>query len=104
MPLTVLYGTETGCARDVAERIASLAVATGFRDVSWDAMDALPIARWTSLGGPLVLVCSTTGQGDTPATMQRTWAEMLTLECPRVDGIDFAVFAHSFRECTNTRI
>lgn len=91
-PLTVLYGTETGTARDMAERIASLAVSTGFAGVGWDAMDAVPVSSWASLGGPVVLVCSTTGQGDTPATMQNTWATLLQVDCPRLDGVDFAVF------------
>jgi NADPH-ferrihemoprotein reductase len=90
--LTLLYGTETGTARDMAERIAALAVSTGFPRVQWHAMDEVPVAQWPHLGGPVIFVCSTTGQGDTPATMLKAWDALRAAECPRLDGLLYAVF------------
>jgi NADPH-ferrihemoprotein reductase len=90
--VTVLYGSETGTARDIAERIAGLAVKSGFPGVGFAAIDDIPMEHLPQLDGPVVFVASTTGQGDTPETMKATWARMLTGDCPRLDGLRFAVF------------
>ena len=70
-PLTVLYGSQTGTAQEVAERIYWAARRRGFQpDIS--AMDYFP--RDQLPGCRLVVfVVSTTGAGEPPDNMRSLW-------------------------------
>ena len=55
-------------------------------------MDDLPCSQWSSLGCPVVIVCSTTGQGDMPLTMRNTWEMLRMSDAPDMEGLNYAVF------------
>ncbi|KAI8071469.1 hypothetical protein BC940DRAFT_294536 [Gongronella butleri] len=73
--LLILYGSETGCAQDVAETLARQARRRRFhaRVVAMDdyAKEHLPNEKL------VLFVCSTTGQGEEPANMKKFWRYLL---------------------------
>ncbi|KAG8736542.1 NAPDH-dependent diflavin reductase [Ceratobasidium sp. 414] len=78
--ILVLYGSETGNAKDAAERIGRTARRHHFlaRVVGMDNL-LLP----TLIDEPLVIfVCSTTGNGVEPANMTPLWRALLRAELP----------------------
>ena len=94
-PLVVLYGSETGNARDVAERIAREAARGGddAGSVHCLSMDRFEVTQLPT--APLVVcVCSTTGQGDPPANMRDFWRFLLRKSLPAdsLNAVRFAVF------------
>ena len=94
-PLLVLYGSETGNARDVAERIAREAARGGddAGPVHCLSMDRFEVTQLPT--APLVVcVCSTTGQGDPPANMRDFWRFLLRKSLPAdsLNAVRFAVF------------
>ena len=106
MRIAVLYGTETGTAQEVAERIAfEIASLGGSRyDVTLLPSDSTRISTWSPPPssssadgggdgfGAIIFVVATAGNGDPPRTMRRTWRELLLRTCPRLDGLHYAVF------------
>ncbi|KAG8687241.1 NAPDH-dependent diflavin reductase [Ceratobasidium sp. 394] len=89
--ILVLYGSETGNAKDAAERIGRTARRHHFlaRVVG---MDNFPLP--TLIDEPLVIfVCSTTGNGVEPANMTPLWRALLRAELPSdlFEEMDFAV-------------
>ncbi|EJT97200.1 riboflavin synthase domain-like protein [Dacryopinax primogenitus] len=90
--LLVLYGSESGNAQDVAERVGRDARRHHFK-ARVISMDAYDIA--TLIEEPLVIfVCSTSGQGVEPRNMTKLWKTLLRADLPvdLFDGMDFAVF------------
>ncbi len=103
--LLVLYGSQTGTAQDTAERVGREGKRRRFR-VRVLAMDSYntvsePMSCITSLAvfisstplvavlqsqllfeSAVVLVCATTGQGDEPDNMKRTWRFLLRKSLP----------------------
>ncbi|KNC96604.1 uncharacterized protein SPPG_08188 [Spizellomyces punctatus DAOM BR117] len=73
--LLILYGTETGTAQDVAERIAREGRRRHFRTRVF-AMDEYDKSNLVS-ESLVVFVCSTTGQGGQPANMTKFWRFLL---------------------------
>ncbi|KAI9205118.1 uncharacterized protein BJ171DRAFT_503040 [Polychytrium aggregatum] len=90
--ITVLYGSQTGCAQEVAERIAREARRRHFH-VVLSAMDDYERASLTQ-AGLAIFVCSVTGQGDEPDNMKRFWKFLLRKNLPAdsLAGLKFAVF------------
>ncbi|SAM07014.1 hypothetical protein [Absidia glauca] len=90
--LTILYGSETGCALDVAETLGRQARRRLFkvRVVAMDDYDRTQLEDEKLI----VFVCSTTGQGEEPANMKKFWRFLLKKSLPRnlFAGIDCAVF------------
>ncbi len=66
--LTVLYGSQTGCAQEVSERIVREArrLAYSVYTASMDEYDRERIVR----DELVIFVCSTTGQGEEPDNMK----------------------------------
>ncbi|CUI15225.1 NADPH-cytochrome p450 reductase, putative [Bodo saltans] len=91
MNTNILFATETGLSQEVAETIASYLVACGLRKCCVRSMDTVSIDQWELLS-PLVVVCSTTGQGDPPATMRASWEHLKMSDCPDLPNLQFAVF------------
>ena len=93
-PLTVLYGTETGMAEEIAYMAAWDAIARGFTNVRVAPADDVPVDKWVSDGAPILFVVSTTGQGEMPQTIRKTWARLRDPKSAPVDidGLRFAVF------------
>ena len=91
-PLLILYGSQTGCAQEVAERIGWEGRRRHFnvRVAGMDEYDVLGLPC-----EPLVVLCaSTTGQGDAPDNMRAFWAFLLrrSLGADSLSGTTFAVF------------
>ncbi|KAL1138647.1 hypothetical protein AAG570_008709 [Ranatra chinensis] len=80
MKILILYGSETGTAQDVAERIWREAKNLQFKGPVM-AMDEFDITQL--IYQPLVIfVCSTTGQGDQPLNMKNFWRYLLRKSLP----------------------
>ncbi|RUS21655.1 NADPH-dependent diflavin oxidoreductase 1-like protein [Endogone sp. FLAS-F59071] len=90
--LTILYGSQTGCAQDVAERIGREARRRHFR-AKVIAMNDYDKARLIH-EKLAVFVCSTTGQGDEPDNMKKFWKFLLRKNLPPdlLSQMDYAVF------------
>ncbi|ORZ00667.1 hypothetical protein BCR43DRAFT_452752 [Syncephalastrum racemosum] len=90
--LLVLYGSETGCAHDVAERLGRQARRRRFhaRVLAMDEYDKTQLINEKLV----IFVCSTTGQGDEPYNMKSFWRFLLRKNLPRdsLNGVDCAVF------------
>ena len=78
--LVVLYGSQTGTAQEVAERVARhgerLHFSTEVRD-----MDSFDVRRLPT-STLVVYVTSTTGQGEEPDNMKKTWKFLLRKSLP----------------------
>ena len=78
--LRVLYGSETGCAEEVAQRIVAEAVRQRYevKCCSMDEYDVqmLPVERL------VIFVASTTGEGEVPENMRAFWRFMLRRDLP----------------------
>ena len=90
--LLVLYGSETGNAHDVAERIAREATRRSYA-ATVRAMDAYDVTALPS-AGRAVFVTSTMGQGDPPANVRAFWRFLLRKNLPAnsLAGLAFACF------------
>jgi len=89
--LLVLYGSQTGTAHDVADRVVRDAKRRHFssRAVPMDAYNITNL-----INEPLIVfVCSTTGQGDTPDNMKTFWKFLLRKDLPAssLESVQFAV-------------
>ncbi|XP_014252208.1 NADPH-dependent diflavin oxidoreductase 1 isoform X2 [Cimex lectularius] len=78
--MIILYGSETGTAQDVAERIWRESKLLGI-DASIKAMDDYTISNliYEKIA---IFVVSTTGQGDTPFNMKKSWRFLLRKNLP----------------------
>lgn len=88
--LTVLVGTQTGVAEEVGDEIAREALWRGAKVQVLHA-DERPVAEWEALS-PVIFVVSTTGQGDMPRTLLRSWDMLRCADCPALPNLKFAVF------------
>ena len=90
--LLVLFGSQTGEAKEVAHRIGREARQRGF------APRVLSMSDYTVTDLPsehlTVLVASTTGQGDPPDNMRAFWSFLLRKSLPpdSLAGASYAVF------------
>lgn len=91
MNLNILFGSQTGVSEEVSDVIANYAVACGCSRCDVQPMDAVDVGAWESLS-PLILVCSTTGQGDPPETMRASWDVLRMSDCCELPLLRYAVF------------
>ena len=78
--LVVLYGSQTGTAQEVAERIGREGERLHF-STEVCSMDDFEVRRLPT--SPLVVyVTSTTGQGEEPDNMKKTWKFLLRKSLP----------------------
>ncbi|KAJ2444984.1 NAPDH-dependent diflavin reductase, partial [Coemansia sp. RSA 2440] len=91
--LLILYGSQTGYAKDTAYRIARQAWRRHF-SVSVQSMDQ--VDKWSifTTTYPVIFVCSTTGQGEEPDNMKKFWRFILrkTIPYDALSGLKYAVF------------
>ncbi|KAJ1855868.1 NAPDH-dependent diflavin reductase [Coemansia sp. RSA 1822] len=91
--LLILYGSQTGYAKDTAYRIARQAWRRHF-SVSVQSMDQ--VDKWSIFTAtyPVIFVCSTTGQGEEPDNMKKLWRFILRKTIPHdaLSGLQYAVF------------
>ncbi|KAF1803033.1 hypothetical protein FB192DRAFT_1366124 [Mucor lusitanicus] len=89
--LLILFGSETGCAQDVAENLARQARRRHFktRVVAMDDYDKSQLVEEKLV----FFVCSTTGQGIEPANMKKFWKFLLRKNLPNdiLSDLDCAV-------------
>ncbi|KAG2430599.1 hypothetical protein HXX76_010117 [Chlamydomonas incerta] len=91
-PVLILYGSQTGNAQDVAERIGREARLRLFspRVVAMDSYDVTCLPAEALV----VFVTATTGQGEPPDNMRRFWRFLLRKSLPpdSLAGLRFGVF------------
>lgn len=98
IPVTLLFGTESGNAELVAEDLARhLGDRAGTRVVDLGELDLADLDP----GHVHLVVCSTYGDGELPTTV-RGLRERLLSERPGLDGIRYAVFGLGDRSYTKT--
>ncbi|EIE26765.1 riboflavin synthase domain-like protein [Coccomyxa subellipsoidea C-169] len=92
IPLLVLFGSQTGSAQDVAERIGREAKLRQYapRVMAMDAFDV----RLLPEESLVIFVTSTTGQGELPSNMKQSWRFLLRKNLPAdsLAGLAHAVF------------
>ncbi|XP_036983560.2 NADPH-dependent diflavin oxidoreductase 1 isoform X1 [Artibeus jamaicensis] len=89
--LLVLFGSQTGTAQDVSERLGREAQRRHL-ECRVQALDSYPVANL--INEPLVIfVCATTGQGDPPDNMKGFWRFIFRKNLPATSlcQMDFAV-------------
>lgn len=79
--LLVLYGSQTGTAQDLAERIGREALRFKF-EVRVIEMDDFEVQHLPEQAF-VVFVCSTTGQGEEPDNMKKFWRFLLRKDLPQ---------------------
>jgi sulfite reductase (NADPH) flavoprotein alpha-component len=90
-PLTILYATESGNAERLASDVAKSARKLGFKPLLVDMAD-LELANLAK-ARRLVVIASTWGEGEPPARAVHAYAELMSEQAPRLDGLEFAVLA-----------
>lgn len=90
-PLTILYGSQTGTAQDVAEKLYRDSKCYHFAGPV-QPMDGYDVRRLIDERF-VVFVCSTQGQGDEPDNMRTFWRFLLRRSLPAesLSGLHFAV-------------
>lgn len=95
LPVTIMYGTESGGAELVAEELARLIPGSEVRDLS-EVMPADLTPERLAL-----IVCATYGDGEVPEAA-RPFHEALAAGGPRLDGVRYAVFGMGDRSYERT--
>lgn len=90
--LLILYGSESGCSKAVAENIYRDAKRYHFKPYI-TYMDGYEV-RLLPTESLVIFVCSTTGQGDAPENMKRFWRFLRQKRIPRdsLARVNFTVF------------
>ncbi len=90
-PLTIVYASESGNSEHLAGDLAKAARKNGLKPTVIDMADLdladLPKTR------RLVVIAATWGEGEPPARATRVYAELMSENAPRLDGVEFAVLA-----------
>jgi len=93
IPLTILVGTDTGTTMELALRTA---VACRSRDFDVKLLEMDEISEISDLGDHpnVLLMCSTAGEGDIPATALGFWEVLSAPDLPQdsLKGISFCAF------------
>ncbi|KAL5109705.1 NADPH-dependent diflavin oxidoreductase 1 [Taenia crassiceps] len=91
--IVIIYGSQTGTARGIAERLAlQCCKLLRLRNYPADcptslihlccANDYTPLQQLAHEPGPVVFVCSTTGCGDPPDNMATFWRKLMNVRLP----------------------
>ncbi len=91
MPLTILFGTESGNAEALAAQARKAAAKLGFAPRLVDMAD-LTVAQAAEAGN-LLVIASTWGEGDPPQRAVDFYDALLAGDAPRFDAVRFAVLA-----------
>lgn len=91
IPLTILFGTESGNCEELAGRAKELAEAQGFMPVVKDMSGFTPeaLAQVTNLA----VIVSTWGEGDPPDSAGTFYKAVMDSKCPRLEQTRFSVLA-----------
>jgi sulfite reductase (NADPH) flavoprotein alpha-component len=91
IPLTILYGTESGNAEGIGADLKKAAGKQGFGVKLLDMAEVSP-AEITGEAN-LLVIASTWGEGDPPERAAEFYAALFADDAPRFDGLRFAVLA-----------
>lgn len=91
VPLTVLYGTDSGNAEGVADAAKKAAAKTGFAARIVDMADTAPAEM--AKAEHLLVITSTWGEGDPPERAASFYQALMADDAPRFDGVPFSVLA-----------
>jgi sulfite reductase (NADPH) flavoprotein alpha-component len=91
IPLTILFGTESGNAEGVAAEAKKLAARQGFaaKLVDMAETDPAEIAKAPNL----LVIASTWGEGDPPERATGFYRALMAEDAPRFEGVRFSVLA-----------
>ncbi|MEO1235667.1 MAG: sulfite reductase flavoprotein subunit alpha, partial [Planctomycetota bacterium] len=89
VPLTILYGSQSGNAEALSKDLRKHATAAGFKpDVK--ELNDLDLADLPGVGRA-VIVCSTFGEGDPPDNAQKFFDKLLADDAPALGGLAYSV-------------
>jgi len=91
LPLTILFGTESGNAEALAISARKAAAKQGFAPRLLDMAEATP--EQLRLLSNVVLIASTWGEGEPPQRAADFYAALMADAAPRLDGLRYAVLA-----------
>lgn len=91
VPLTILYGSESGNAESLADAIKQEATKRGLRPTVHDMGDIEPTALKDTSN--LMVVVSTWGEGDPPDRATQFYNAFMSKSTPRLENTRFAVLA-----------
>lgn len=91
LTLTLLYGTQTGNAEQMASDISGIARTRGFAP-RVAPLDSLPLADLAKLKR-LLIVTSTYGQGEMPDTARAFWEALSADPAPDLSGLSYSLMA-----------
>src|SRR5918996_3700003 len=91
IPLTVLYGTDSGNAEGVADNATKAAAKSGFAARLVDMADTEPAEMAKT--EHLLVITSTWGEGDPPERAAAFYHALMADDAPRFDGVPFSVLA-----------
>jgi sulfite reductase (NADPH) flavoprotein alpha-component len=91
LPLTILYGTESGNAEGIGADLKKAAAKQGFAAKLVDMAEASPADLADQAN--LLVVASTWGEGDPPERAAEFYAALMAEDAPRFEGVRFAVLA-----------
>ena len=91
IPLTILYGTESGNAEGIGADLKKAAAKQGFVAQLLDMAEASPADLRDQSN--LLVVASTWGEGDPPERAAEFYGALMAEDAPRLEGVRFAVLA-----------
>jgi sulfite reductase (NADPH) flavoprotein alpha-component len=91
IPLTILYGTESGNAEGIGADLKKAAARQGFAPRLVDMAEVGPADLADQAN--LLVVASTWGEGDPPERAAEFYAALMADDGPRFEGVRFAVLA-----------
>ncbi|MGH6899957.1 MAG: diflavin oxidoreductase [Geminicoccaceae bacterium] len=91
IPLTILYGTESGNAEGIGADLKKTAAKQGFAASLLDMAEVSPAELPDHAN--LLVVASTWGEGDPPERAAGFYAALMAEDAPRLEGVRFAVLA-----------
>lgn len=74
--IVIVYATQTGQSKCIAESLHDLAIKHNFEPELYDIADHDKKFTFESVKCPLVFVCSTTGDGETPESSRKTYSKL----------------------------
>lgn len=90
-PVTILYGSQTGNAEDIAETLRERAEAAGLNATTCDMLDYKP--KDLKKENNVIVCVSTHGEGDPPDNAEELHAFLYGKKAPKLDGLKFSVVA-----------
>jgi methionine synthase reductase len=80
---TIIYASQTGQAKSIAENISDLASQRNFKTNLFCISEYEKRFHLNSLNEPVVFVISTTGDGETPETATRCYSKLRSKALPK---------------------